>query len=70
MRANFEKGEKGFVTFVDEVGRKKSLFFHNGAFSVVEEVSVERAKEILDHITTGRYRWLKYGQKRKAGVVR
>ncbi|QZT33671.1 hypothetical protein HUR95_15815 [Caldalkalibacillus thermarum TA2.A1] len=67
MRIN---SEKGFVTFVDEAGKKKTLLLQNGTFSIIEEVPAEQAQEILDHITTGRYRWLKYGQKRKAGVVR
>lgn len=59
---------EGFITFVDEAGNMKTLLARNGAFSLVEDVTDEQAREIIDHILTGRYRWLRYGQRRRAGL--
>ncbi|MDQ0341041.1 protein involved in temperature-dependent protein secretion [Caldalkalibacillus uzonensis] len=66
---HMQKVAEGFITFVDETGRMKTLLARNGTFSIVEEVSDREVQEIFDHIISGRYRWLKYGQKRKAGVI-
>jgi protein involved in temperature-dependent protein secretion len=60
---------EGFITYVDETGNMKTLVARKGSFSIIENVSEETAKEILDQITTGRYRWLRFGQ-RKAGALR
>ena len=60
---------EGFITYVDETGSMKTLVARKGSFSIIEDVSEETAKEILDQITTGRYRWLRFGQ-RKAGALR
>lgn len=60
---------EGFITYVDDMGYTKTLVARRGSFSVIEEISQEAAREILDHIHAGRYRWLKFGQ-RKAGVCR
>jgi hypothetical protein len=60
---------EGFITFVDEAGNLKTLLAQNGTFSIVEGVSDQQAKEIFDHILTGRYRWLRYGQ-RKVSALR
>ena len=59
---------EGFITFVDEAGNLKTLLTKNGTFFIVEDVTNEQAKEILDHILIGRYRWLRYGQRRRAGL--
>jgi protein involved in temperature-dependent protein secretion len=60
---------EGIITYVDEKGSMKTLVARKGSFSIVEDVPQDKAREILDHITTGRYRWLKFGQ-RKAGALR
>jgi protein involved in temperature-dependent protein secretion len=60
---------EGFITYVDETGSMKTLVARKGSFSIIEDVSEETAKEILDQITTGRYRWLRFGQ-RKVGALR
>lgn len=59
----------GFILFLDESGNKKVLLASEGTFSVVEEVSHQQAQDILNRINAGSYRWLRYGQKRRAGAV-